>query len=63
MGWLYNTLKFKILQLQRERYKVLQRCIDLDSVPELSTEMPFVDSLDIRINDDLQLLVQFYVDG
>lgn len=62
-GWLYNTLKNAIRHLQRERQRMLERCVDFDSAQEPFTEMPPIASLDISKNADLQMLAQFYVNG
>ena len=62
-GWLYNVLKNNIRELRRERQKILTRFVSLDDVPELSVNIPYIDSINAKKDADLQLLSRIYVDG
>jgi len=61
VGWLYNTLKFVVKQMRRERQAMLARSVPLEDAPELSVEDE-ISTLDTK-NEDIQLLKRFYIDG
>ena len=61
VGWLYNTLKFVVKQMRRERQTMLARSVPLEDAPELSVEDE-ISTLDTK-NEDIQLLKRFYIDG
>ena len=62
IGWLYNTLKYIIKSIERDRAAVLRRCVSLDDTIGPSEEMEDPEELDAS-DEDLGLLKRFYIDG
>lgn len=63
VGWLYNVLKYKMLELRRSEQKENSRAVPLDDVQELSVNMDPPSALDVEKSEDLKLIRKFYVDG
>jgi RNA polymerase sigma-70 factor (ECF subfamily) len=61
VGWLYNTLKFVVKNMRRERQRMISRFVPLEDAPELSA-VDEISTLD-GDNEDIRLLKRFYIDG
>ena len=62
VGWLYQTLKYVIKAMERDRAEVLLHCVSLDDVVVSGEELEVPEALDENL-PDLKLLKRFYVDG
>jgi len=66
VGFLYNTLKYKIKRMIRDRQKLLSLMLALDDSPDLAvpctTENHLSGSI-IAKDPDLALLCRFYIEG
>ena len=62
VGWLFNTLKYIIKDMERDRAAVLQHCVSLNAAASRAEETYEPEELDEN-DRDLALLRRFYVDG
>ncbi len=62
VGWLFNTLKYIIKDMERDRAAVLQRCVSLEAAVSRAEKTYEPEELDEN-DRDLALLRRFYVDG
>lgn len=63
VGWLFNSLKYAVMQVRRDRQQVIMHCISLEDAPELAAPQVSINELDIGGNPDLLLLSRVYVEG
>jgi DNA-directed RNA polymerase specialized sigma24 family protein len=66
VGFLYNTLKYKIKRMIRDRQKLLSLVLTLDDSPDLAVPCTAVNHLSysaIAKDPDLALLCRFYLEG
>ena len=62
IGWLYNTLKYVIMSIERDRAEILQYCVSIDDAVVSSETDYDPEELDESL-PDLALLKRFYVEG
>ena len=64
VGWLYNTMKYKIKHMNRDKQRLITKFVPMDDVTESQlastddTRYEFSLSVD---DSDMKLLIQFYV--
>lgn len=63
VGWLFNTLKYAVMQVRRDRQQAIKHCIPLEDAPELAVPQASINELDLSDNPDLRLLNRVYVEG
>ena len=62
VGWLYNTLKYVIKSIERDRAEIMRYCISLEDTVASTNELQEPNELDESL-PNLALLKRFYVEG